>query len=66
MQHEQFEWDDWKAEAISANPGVSFNARLVFADAFSFERLDDKTDYGEDRTVVTGMEQGRLLTGCLH
>ena len=32
------------------------------ADPFAIEFLDDREDYGEDRFVIIGMTEGRLLT----
>jgi uncharacterized DUF497 family protein len=34
----------------------------VFKDVFAIERLDDRLNYGEDRYVVIGMVEGRLLS----
>ena len=62
MAGDAFEWDDAKAEANLRKHGVSFEAaRLVFGDAFSLEEQDSRTGYGEERFVVTGMANGRLL-----
>lgn len=58
----QFEWDDAKAARNEAIHGVSFDAAtLVFTDPFALEWLDDREDLGEDRYVVLGMADGRLL-----
>ena len=59
----EFEWDDEKARSNLRKHGVSFeDARHVFADVFSIEWLDSRTNYGEDRTIIVGMAQGRHLT----
>jgi uncharacterized protein len=34
----------------------------VFRDAFAIEFLDDRLDYGEERYVIIGMADDRLLT----
>lgn len=34
----------------------------VFSDVFAIERVDDRQDYGEERYVVIGMVEGRLLS----
>jgi uncharacterized DUF497 family protein len=45
-----------------ARHGVSFDAATrVFADPFAIERVDDRRDYGEERFVIVGMVDGRLL-----
>jgi uncharacterized protein len=36
-------------------------AKTVFNDPFAIERADDREDYGEDRFVVIGMAEGRVL-----
>ena len=62
MQDDDFEWDDAKGAQNLANHGVSFEAaRLVFDDPFAVAREDRRQDYGEDRYVVLGMVQDRLL-----
>jgi uncharacterized DUF497 family protein len=62
MQSASFEWDDAKAARNLARHGVSFDAATrVFADPFAIERVDDRRDYGEERFVIVGMVDGRLL-----
>ncbi|HEY5048411.1 MAG TPA: BrnT family toxin [Rhizomicrobium sp.] len=61
MQDDTFEWDDAKAAGNLRKHGVSFvDCRLVFGDAFAIERPDDRVEHGEDRSIVTGMANGRL------
>ena len=58
----RFEWDAAKATRNEADHGVTFDvATLVFADPFALEWRDDREDYGEDRYVVLGMVDGRVL-----
>jgi uncharacterized DUF497 family protein len=58
-----FEWDERKAADNYARHGVSFAAaRNVFKDPFAIEQLDDREDYGEDRFIIIGMVEGRLLS----
>jgi uncharacterized protein len=62
MNDDDFEWDDAKAAQNYADHGMSFEAaKRVFQDPFAIERLDDRRDYGEDRYVITGMVDGRVL-----
>jgi uncharacterized DUF497 family protein len=62
MRDDAFEWDDEKASKNYAVHGVSFEAaRDVFKDPFAIEWLDDREPYGEDRFVIIGMADDRLL-----
>jgi uncharacterized protein len=62
MNDDEFEWDDAKAAQNFADHGVSFEAaKEVFKDPFAIERLDCREDYGEDRYVVIGMVDDRVL-----
>jgi uncharacterized protein len=63
MNDGEFEWDDAKAAQNYADHGVSFEAaREIFKDPFATERLDDRENYGEDRYVILGMVDGRVLS----
>ena len=67
MRDEEFEWHDDKAAQNLATHGISFEmARLAFDDAFAVERVDRRQRYDEDRFILLGMVQGRLLACCLH
>jgi uncharacterized protein len=62
MQDEDFEWVDTKADQNLADHGVSFEAaRLAFDDPFAHEREDRRYDYGEDRFILLGMVEERVL-----
>ena len=62
MRDDDFEWDDEKVAQNLADHGVSFEAaRLAFSDAFAAVREDRRQNYGEDRFILLGMVQGRLL-----
>ncbi len=58
-----FEWDDEKAATNSrGHDGVTFEqAALAFSDTFAVEWLDEREDYGEERSVLLGMTGGQLL-----
>jgi hypothetical protein len=59
---DDFEWDDDKAARNLASHGVSFEAaRMAFDDAFAVVREDRRQDYGEDRFILLGMVQERVL-----
>jgi uncharacterized protein len=62
MDDGRFQWDDRKAAANYAAHGVTFEAaRDVFKDPFALEWLDDREPYGEDRYVILGLVDNRLL-----
>ena len=62
MQDDEFEWDDDKAVQNFAAHGVSFEAgRLAFDDVFAVEREDRRERYDEQRFLLLGMVQDRLL-----
>jgi uncharacterized DUF497 family protein len=62
MDNGTFQWDDNKAAENYAAHGVRFEAaREVFKDPFALEWLDDREDYGEDRYIILGMVENRLL-----
>ncbi len=62
MRDGTFEWDAAKAIANGERHGVTFEAaRAAFKDPFALDWLDESEDYGEDRFVVLGMAEGRLL-----
>ena len=62
----QFEWDEDKNLANIGKHGVSFEqARRIF-DAPTFDRDDDRTDYGEKRTTSLGLLEGIVLLSVTH
>jgi uncharacterized protein len=62
MTSDDFEWDKTKAAANLAKHGVSFEqAREAFNDPFAIDFVDDREDFGEDRLILFGMVENRLL-----
>jgi uncharacterized DUF497 family protein len=58
----EFEWHAAKAEANFRRHGVSFDfAKPVFNDPFAVDFLDDREEYGEERFVMIGMAEGKIL-----
>jgi uncharacterized DUF497 family protein len=52
MQDADFEWDDDKAARNLVRHGVSFElARLVFSDPWGVGEVDDREEYGEERSA---------------
>jgi uncharacterized protein len=62
VPHSDFSWDETKALENHAKHGVSFEkATEVFRDPFAIEVEDDREDYGEQRFIIIGMVDDRLL-----
>jgi uncharacterized DUF497 family protein len=58
----EFEWHDAKADANLRNHGVSFElAKTAFGDPCAIGRIDDREDYGEERSIIIGMAEGHVL-----
>ena len=58
----EFEWNKAKAKANFQRHGVSFDlAKTVFNDPFAIERLDDREEHGEERFVIVGAAEGKVL-----
>ncbi len=58
----QFEWDNAKAKANFRRHGVSFDlAKAVFKDPFAIERLDDREQHDEERFVIIGVAEGKVI-----
>ena len=62
MDNGCFQWNDTKAARNYADHGVRFAAaREVFTDPFALDWLDEREPYGEERYVILGMVETRLL-----
>ena len=59
----EFEWDDEKAARNARDhDGVTFEqAAAAFRDKFAVEWIDERGDYGEERSVLLGMIGGQIL-----
>jgi uncharacterized DUF497 family protein len=58
----EFEWHKAKAENNLRRHGVSFDlAKTVFKDPFAIEFLDDREEHGEERFVIIGMSEAKVL-----
>jgi uncharacterized DUF497 family protein len=59
----EFEWDVDKETANLQKHGVSFSqATASFLDPFAVDWIDDREDYGEERVVLLGLNDGQVLT----
>jgi hypothetical protein len=57
-----FEWDRKKAARNLRDHGVSFEeATRVFNDPLALDDIDDREDYGEERSNMIGVAGDRLL-----
>jgi len=62
MRNDHFEWDDAKAANNWRDHAVTFDmACVAFSDAFAVEIIDDRQDTTEERYVLLGMIENRLL-----
>lgn len=62
MPGDVFDWDHAKATANEAVHGITFDAaRAAFKDPFALDWQDQRQDYGEERYILLGMVEGRLL-----
>jgi uncharacterized protein len=58
-----FEWDPDKEVDNQKGHGISFAfATAAFSDPLGLEKLDDREDYREDRTILIALAHGTLLT----
>jgi uncharacterized DUF497 family protein len=58
----KFDWDPDKAAENLEKHKVSFEvAQRVFDNPFHIDAIDDREDYGEERSNILGMVDGRLL-----
>lgn len=57
----RFEWDNEKAVTNESRHGVPFDyATRVFLDRDAVVIPDERRNYGEDRSIIYGMIEGRL------
>jgi uncharacterized DUF497 family protein len=62
-----FVWNPAKAARNVREHKVSFEAaRRVFDDPFAIDEIDDREDYGEERSNILGMVEGRLPRRHVH
>jgi uncharacterized protein len=62
MDDGSFQWDDAKAASNVARHAVTFEAaREAFADPLAVDWPDRRHAYGEERYIIIGMAESRLL-----
>ena len=57
----RFEWDEQKNEENIRKHGLDFEDAPEVFNFPMLVRLDDRTDYGEDRWIGVGMIRGRVV-----
>jgi len=63
MTESDYEWDSRKAAANLRKHGVSFeDARGVFEDSFAILEVDTSLGYDEERFIITGIVNDRVLS----
>lgn len=62
----RFEWDEAKNQKNIEKHGVSFADACKIFDGFTLDVLDDRFDYGEDRTISIGQLNGVALLAVVH
>jgi uncharacterized protein len=58
----RFTWDPAKSEANLRERGFDFLFATLAFDGPTFERVDDRQDYGERRMIALGVADGIPLT----
>ena len=57
-----FKWDPGKAARNLREHKLTFEAATrVFDDPFAIDEIDDRENYGEERSNIVGMVEGRLV-----
>jgi hypothetical protein len=63
----KFEWDPTKATANWKKHGVTFElAKTVFRDPFAVDRVDERADYAEERFVIIGVAENKVLLSVAY
>ncbi len=57
----RFEWDETKNQTNIQKHGVSFETAKRIFDGPVLSRLDERRDYGEDRSISIGMVEGTAV-----
>ena len=62
----RFEWDENKNRQNVLKHGIDFeDARKIFR-GFTIDTLDDRFDYGEERTISVGLMNGAAIIVVVH
>jgi uncharacterized DUF497 family protein len=61
-----FEWDDAKNAANIEKHGISFSQVVVIFDGVVISRIDNRKDYGEERTISYGTLDAEVVVTVVH
>lgn len=62
MESDDFEWDDEKARSNRVKHHVDFEtAKKAFADVNAIEELDTLSEPHEERSILTGMADRKII-----
>ena len=61
-----YEWDEDKNAANLAKHGISFDEASLIFEGRVFSRSDDRVDYGEVRTISTGLIREVVAVVVVH
>jgi len=63
----EFEWDENKRKTNLIKHNIDFvKVRVVFADPYKIEKIDNRKDYGEIRVNTIGKFQDEIIVLVAH
>lgn len=62
----EFEWDEDKNRRNIAKHGIGFERAARIFDGPTLDRIDDRRDYGETRTISIGVLEDILILVVVH
>lgn len=62
----EFEWDELKNRKNIEKHGVSFEQASQIFEGFTLDAIDDRFDYGEERTISIGTISGIAIVTVVH
>ena len=62
----KYEWDEEKNRSNVAKHGIGFDGAARIFDGPTVDWIDDRLDYGEERTISLGMIEGVAVLVVLH
>jgi uncharacterized DUF497 family protein len=61
----EFEWDETKSEWNRIKRGLPFDLAIELFEGFVTDKVDNRRDYGEVRTIAVGKARGTVLV-CIY
>lgn len=62
----KYEWDEEKNRSNVAKHGIGFERAARIFDGPTVDWIDDRLDYGEERTISLGMIEGVAVLVVVH